>query len=164
MRYQRRKSFDTSAPPCLFGWRSLNIAHDCQLVGVGATKRFGSGHGGSRKGQSMNLIAYTTKAKFASWKDMVWDDRIGDIVRTMRLLGCEWPTETTSKMAATVAMLWESVEAPQFDRDAKQNAFQNFKNTFNTMRQCETFAGLTHLHCLKAHFDSTQLRITHKRV
>ena len=106
-------------------------------------------HGGSRKGQTLNISAYATKAKFELWSTLDWDERVKDIIRTMRLLGCEWPSEHAYKSSASVPMLWESLHSPHFDAVAR---FRWFKAAYNVSRQTEQFPDLMYLHGAEAHF------------
>ena len=149
-------SFDTSVPPCLNGWRPTDTTLDGvpTPVGICFGKNPAAGaHGGSRKGQSFDIVSYALKSKLEEWSKLAWDARCADIIRSMRSMGCEWPTEATYKVGASLAMLWEGIDHPSFNAVAKKNAFQAFKEKFKALRQCEQCYDVQHLHGVKAHLE-----------
>ena len=94
-------------------------------------------HGGSRKGQSIDICSYYTKPKLEALADMHWDQRCLDIVQVGRSLGVEWPTEGTYKNMASLAMLWEDFEAPQFGPVKKHDCYLAFKDKYHACRQAQ---------------------------
>ena len=130
----------------------------CRVVqpvgpGAGATpaiQAHAALHGGARKGQMLELSAYTTKTKLQEWSLMSWNGRVLAAVRAMRQLGCEWPTEGCYKHAATLCMLWESCDSPSFGADQKSNAYVHFKSICRKTRDCEKFDDATDAQSVKA--------------
>ena len=98
--------------------------------GVGASGLWG----GSRAGQFMDSASYFTKEKIQQMAAIPWDERVLVAIDTSRALGCETPTELGYKNLASLCMMFESVDSPQFGPDERHMSYVAFKAAFVSRR------------------------------